>query len=164
MQSTQRNSLHYVFKSRKIYPIFDRQWHKLGISVQSRMISLYVDCSLIEQRMTEEKASPDFQGKILIATHYLDGKPVDIELGRMILHCNPSLASQENCCELSEHVQPLEKSLKTTAASPSIGHIGEIHALPIMEKNSGEKCFCSQNKGEAGLPGVAGLPGHKGEK
>ncbi|KAG8124133.1 hypothetical protein E2320_019423, partial [Naja naja] len=152
MQPTQQNSLHYVFKSRKIYPIFDRQWHKIGISVQSRKISLYVDCNLIEQRMTEKKARPDIQGKILIATHYLDGKPIDvsvhvhIELGRMILYCDPSLAAQENCCELSEHVHPLEKNLKTTAASPSVGHIGKIQALPIMGKNPEEKCFCSQNK------------------
>ncbi|XP_026582331.1 collagen alpha-1(XIX) chain-like [Pseudonaja textilis] len=82
----------------------------------------------------------------------------------MILYCDPSLAAQENCCELSEHVHPLEKNLKTTAASPLVDHIGKIQALPIMEKNPEEKCFCSQNKGETGLPGVASLPGQKGEK
>lgn len=29
-KSAQGNILHYTFKSREIYPLFDRQWHKLG--------------------------------------------------------------------------------------------------------------------------------------
>ncbi|KAF7247111.1 Collagen alpha-1(XIX) chain [Varanus komodoensis] len=163
-QSTQGNFLHYTFKSRGIHPVFDRQWHKLGISVQSNIISLYVDCSLIEQRQTDEKATTDFQGKILIATHYLDGKPIDIELGHMMLYYNPRIVTQEKCCELSENMCPFEESLKTTAASPSAVHVGEIHALPIMDKKPEEKCFCTASKGETGSPGVAGLPGQKGEK
>nr|XP_056712152.1 collagen alpha-1(XIX) chain-like [Euleptes europaea] len=163
-QSPQGNSLRYTFKSREILPVFDRQWHKLGISVQSRTISLYVDCSLIEQRQTDAKASPDVQGRLLITTRSLDGKPVDIELGHMLIYCNPQLAAQETCCEISENMCPLEEHLKTTAASPSTVRVSEIHALPIMEQKPEEKCFCYPNKGEAGLPGVAGLPGQKGEK
>ncbi|XP_042300834.1 collagen alpha-1(XIX) chain-like isoform X2 [Sceloporus undulatus] len=163
-QSTQGQSLRYTFKSHEIHSVFDRQWHKLSISVQSRMISLYVDCSLIEHRETDEKAIADFQGKILIATRYLDGKPVDIELGHMILYCNPRLAAQETCCEISEDMCLLEESSKTTTVPPSTIHVGEILALPLMEKKPEEKCFCYPNKGEAGLPGVAGLPGQKGEK
>lgn len=77
-QSPQGNSLRYTFKSREILPVFDRQWHKIGISVQLRVISLYVDCSLIEQRQTDAKAHPDYQGRLLIVTRSLDGKPVDV--------------------------------------------------------------------------------------
>lgn len=77
-QSNQGNSLHYTFKGREIHPLFDRQWHKLSISVQSRTISLYMDCSFIEEKQTDEKSPPEPQGKILIATHSLDGKPIDV--------------------------------------------------------------------------------------
>lgn len=77
-KSAQGNILHYTFKSREIYPLFDRQWHKLGISVQSGIISLYLDCSLIERKQTDEKFTIDFQGRTLIASRAADDKPVDV--------------------------------------------------------------------------------------
>lgn len=77
-KSAQGNILHYTFKSREIYPLFDRQWHKLGISVQSGIISLYLDCNLIERKQTDEKFTIDFQGRTLIASRAADDKPVDV--------------------------------------------------------------------------------------
>lgn len=77
-KSSQGNILHYTFKSREIYPLFDRQWHKLGISVQSGIISLYLDCNLIERKQTDEKFTIDLQGKTLIASRAADDKPVDV--------------------------------------------------------------------------------------
>lgn len=76
-KSAQGNILHYTFKSREIYPLFDRQWHKLGISVQSGIISLYLDCNLIERKQTE-KFTIDLQGRTLIASRAADDKPVDV--------------------------------------------------------------------------------------
>lgn len=70
--------LNYVFKNRELRPLFDRQWHKLGIGVQSRVLSLYMDCNLIASRHTEEKNSVDFQGRTIIAARASDGKPVDV--------------------------------------------------------------------------------------
>lgn len=77
-RSPHGDSLHYVFQGREVHPVFDRQWHKLGFGVRSGVLSLYVDCSLIEQKLTDEKTTTDFQGKVLIAAHSLDGKPVDV--------------------------------------------------------------------------------------
>lgn len=77
-KSAQGNILHYTFKSREIYPLFDRQWHKLGISVQSGIISLYLDCNLIERKQTDEKFTIDLQGRTLIASRAADDKPVDV--------------------------------------------------------------------------------------
>lgn len=77
-KSAQGNILHYIFKSREIHPLFDRQWHKLSISVQSRFISLYLDCNLIARRQTDEKKTVDLQGKTLIAARAADEKPVDV--------------------------------------------------------------------------------------
>lgn len=70
--------LNYVFKNRELRPLFDRQWHKLGIGVESQVLSLYMDCNLIASRHTEEKDSVDFHGKTVIAARASDGKPVDV--------------------------------------------------------------------------------------
>lgn len=72
--------LNYVFKNRELRPLFDRQWHKLGIGVQARVLSLYMDCNLIASRHTEEKDSVDFHGKTVIAARASDGKPVDVSV------------------------------------------------------------------------------------
>ncbi|EMP25632.1 Collagen alpha-1(XIX) chain [Chelonia mydas] len=101
-KSAQGNVLHHTFKNREIYPLFDRQWHKLAISIQSRIVSLYVDCNLIERWQTDVKNSIDFQGRTFIAARAADDKPVDIELRRITIYCNPKFAAQETCCEISE--------------------------------------------------------------
>lgn len=70
--------LNYIFKNRELRLLFDRQWHKLGIGVQSRGVSLYMDCTLIASRQTDEKDAVDFRGRTVIAARASDGKPVDV--------------------------------------------------------------------------------------
>lgn len=74
----QKNTLRYTFKSRDLHALFDRQWHKLSISVQSNIVSIYMDCKLIERRLTDEQASIDPSGRTLITTRIEDGRPVDV--------------------------------------------------------------------------------------
>nr|XP_013807797.1 PREDICTED: collagen alpha-1(XIX) chain-like [Apteryx mantelli mantelli] len=163
-KSAQGNILHYAFKSREIYPLFDRQWHKLGISVQLGIISLYLDCNLIERKQTDEKFTTDFQGRTLIASRAADDKPVDIELQRITVYCNPKLATEDTCCEISADLCPRDDKLLATTSSPVTVHASKIYMLPETQQESRDRCFCFPNKGEAGLPGVAGLPGQKGVK
>lgn len=73
-----KNTLRYTFKSRDLHALFDRQWHKLSISVQSNIVSIYMDCKLIERRLTDEKDSIDPSGRTLITTRVEDGRPVDV--------------------------------------------------------------------------------------
>ncbi|CDQ92988.1 unnamed protein product [Oncorhynchus mykiss] len=94
-----KNSLHYTFKSRDLHTLFDRQWHKLGVAVQSSIVSVYMDCKLIERRLTDEKDEIDPSGYTLITTRVEDGRPVDIELQQILIYCDPYLAEMENCCE-----------------------------------------------------------------
>ncbi|XP_078145044.1 collagen alpha-1(XIX) chain-like [Centroberyx gerrardi] len=101
-QGLLKNTLHYTFKSRDLHALFDRQWHKLGISVQSNIVSIYMDCKLIERRLTDEKDSVDPSGRTLITTRVEDGRPVDIELQQILIYCDPYMAEMENCCELLE--------------------------------------------------------------
>lgn len=77
-QSHLKTTNRYKFKSRDLHVLFDRQWHKLSISVQSNSISIYIDCSLIERSVIDETDSIDLGGRTLITTRVEDGKPVDV--------------------------------------------------------------------------------------
>lgn len=73
-----KNTLRYTFKSRDLHALFDRQWHKLSISVQSNIVSIYMDCKLLERRLTDERDGVDPTGRTLITTRVEDGRPVDV--------------------------------------------------------------------------------------
>ncbi|MEQ2202408.1 hypothetical protein XENOCAPTIV_028968 [Xenoophorus captivus] len=77
-QGLLKNSLRYTFKSRDLHPLFDRQWHKFGISVWSNRVSIYVDCMLAETKTTDERDNINLSGHTLISTRVEDGKPVDV--------------------------------------------------------------------------------------
>lgn len=76
-----KNTLRYTFKSRDLHGLFDRQWHKLSISVQSNIVSIYMDCKLLERRLTDERDAVDPSGRTLITTRVEDGRPVDVRTG-----------------------------------------------------------------------------------
>lgn len=77
-----KNTLRYTFKSRDLHTLFDRQWHKLSISVQSNIVSIYMDCKLLERRLTDERDGIDPTGRTLITTRVEDGRPVDVRAGQ----------------------------------------------------------------------------------
>lgn len=77
-QGPLKNAIRYTFKSRDLHALFDRQWHKLSVSVQSNIVSIYMDCKLIERRQTDEKDSVNPSGRTLITTRVEDGRPVDV--------------------------------------------------------------------------------------
>uniref|UniRef100_A0A3Q3WME2 Thrombospondin-like N-terminal domain-containing protein n=1 Tax=Mola mola TaxID=94237 RepID=A0A3Q3WME2_MOLML len=77
-QGLLKNTLRYTFKSRDLHALFDRQWHKLSISVQSNIVSIYMNCKLIERRLTEDRDDIDPRGHTLITTRVENGRPVDV--------------------------------------------------------------------------------------
>ncbi|KAL6071048.1 hypothetical protein STEG23_013641, partial [Scotinomys teguina] len=156
--------LNYVFKNRELRPLFDRQWHKLGIGVQSRVLSLYMDCNLIASRHTEEKDSVDFHGKTVIAARASDGKPVDIELHRLIISCNANFLAEESCCDISVTKCPEQDNLGSTTSSWVTTHTGEISSYLPGKQELKDPCQCIPSKEEAGSPGTLGSIGNKGDK
>ncbi|XP_044147050.1 collagen alpha-1(XIX) chain-like [Bufo gargarizans] len=153
-------TLHYTFKSRELHHLFDRQWHKLGICIQHSIISLYVDCKLIERRQTSKKDPIDFHGSSVIAGRASDDKPVDIELQRITIYCSPKQAAQEDCCEISDGMCDNQENLQSSVPSS----VSKLHSAQNTDSLSEDKCYCFPNKGEAGLPGPTGLPGQKGDQ
>ncbi|XP_063297802.1 collagen alpha-1(XIX) chain-like [Pelobates fuscus] len=152
-------TLLYTFRSRELHVLFDRLWHKLGVSIQADIISLYIDCKLIERKQIGKKDNIDLQGSSIIATRVSDAKPVDIELQRITIYCSPNRAAQENCCDVSDETCAMQDT-SHGSSSP----VGKVEPLSqTLGPSTNEKCFCSPNKGEAGLSGSTGLPGLKGE-
>ncbi|XP_067840058.1 collagen alpha-1(XIX) chain [Heptranchias perlo] len=94
------NTLHLTFKKRELGSLFDRQWHKLAIIVKSGLVSLYKDCKLVDTKRSEEIESIDVHGKTVIGVRVSDGTPVDFDLQRIMIYCNPQLTELETCCEI----------------------------------------------------------------
>ncbi|XP_006159692.1 collagen alpha-1(XIX) chain [Tupaia chinensis] len=163
-QVAEGDVLNYVFKNRELRPLFDRQWHKLGIGIQSRLISLYMDCKLIASRQTDEKDTIDFRGRTVIVARASDGKPVDIELHQLRIYCNTSIIAQETCCEISDTKCPEQHGFGSTASSLVTAHASKLSAYLPAKQELSDQCQCVPNKGEKGLPGAPGSPGQKGDK
>lgn len=79
-----KSSLQYTFRSRDLQVLFDRQWHRLSVSVQASILSIYVDCKLIERRLTDVKDAVDISGRTLIATRVESSRPVDVSVGKRV--------------------------------------------------------------------------------
>ncbi|XP_036403138.1 collagen alpha-1(XIX) chain [Megalops cyprinoides] len=157
-----KNSLHYTFRSRDLQGLFDRQWHKLSVAVQTSIVSVYMDCKLIERRLTDEKDAIDAGGRTLITTRVDDGRPVDIELQQILIYCDPLMAEMENCCEMPgstcEPVEGIEATPPLLVTTPVPKTLSQQVLRPV------DRCQCLGEKGEQGFPGLAGLPGQKGDK
>ncbi|KAF5929859.1 hypothetical protein HPG69_002584 [Diceros bicornis minor] len=172
--------LNYVFRNRELRQLFDRQWHRLGIGIQSRDIWLYVDCTLITSRHTDEKEAVDFLGRTVIAARASDGKPVDIELHQLKIYCNSDFIAQDTCCEISATKCPEQEGFGSTTSSLVPAHASKMSAYLPAKQELPDQCQCVPNKlnvieclitqkfifaqGEVGLPGAPGSPGQKGDK
>ncbi|XP_066518232.1 collagen alpha-1(XIX) chain isoform X2 [Hoplias malabaricus] len=157
-----KSNLHYVFKSRDLHTLFDRQWHKLGVAVRSNTVAVYVDCKLIERRLIEERDAADMCGRALITTRAEDGRPVDIELQEILVFCDPSMAEEDKCCEAPRANCEFRDTPEPTAAPLITGYLHRILSKPLQQP--ADRCLCPAVKGEPGLPGLAGLPGQKGDR
>ncbi|KAG5266977.1 hypothetical protein AALO_G00238410 [Alosa alosa] len=157
-----KNSLHHTFKSRDLHALFDRQWHTLGVAVQTSIVSIFLDCKLIERRQLDERDSTDMRGRTLITTRVEDGRPVDIELQQILIFCDPQLAEMVNCCEAPGSTCSPKEVPAVTRPPTVTGYLPRMLSQPMLQ--SGDKCQCSAEKGDPGLPGLAGLPGQKGDK
>ncbi|XP_022618026.1 collagen alpha-1(XIX) chain-like [Seriola dumerili] len=161
-QGLAKNTPCCTFKKNDLHPLFDRQWHKLSISVQSNMVSIYMDCKLIERRRTDEKDTIDLSGRTLITTRVEDGRPVDIELRQILIYCDPYIAELENCCELLEPKCEAKKTFNGTSPPLVTEQLPQMLSQPVSQ--SIDRCHCPAEKGDAGLPEVVGVPGQKGDK
>ncbi|XP_016092618.1 collagen alpha-1(XXII) chain-like [Sinocyclocheilus grahami] len=108
-----KDAVRAVFKNPEVEDLFDRNWHKIGMRVDSKSVSLFLDCKHIETLPIEEREDIDIQGKTVIGKRIYDSVPIDFDLQRMLIYCDGKQSEQETCCDIPGG--PCEQSLVTEA-------------------------------------------------
>uniref|UniRef100_A0A3Q3CNB2 Thrombospondin-like N-terminal domain-containing protein n=1 Tax=Haplochromis burtoni TaxID=8153 RepID=A0A3Q3CNB2_HAPBU len=95
-----KDAVRAVFKNPEVDNLFDRNWHKIALSVESKSVSLYLDCKHIQTLPIEDREDIDIQGKTVIGKRLYDSVPIDVSLylhfGNSVIHH----AELETCCDL----------------------------------------------------------------
>lgn len=73
-----KDAVRVVFRGPRVHDLFDRDWHKVALSVQAQHVSLYVDCALVQTLPLEERENIDIQGKTVIGKRLYDSVPIDV--------------------------------------------------------------------------------------
>ncbi|XP_059109034.1 collagen alpha-1(XXII) chain-like [Peromyscus eremicus] len=171
-----KDAVRVVFRGPRVDDLFDRDWHKMALSIQAQNVSLYIDCVLVQTLPIEERENIDIQGKTVIGKRLYDSVPIDFDLQRIVIYCDSRHAELETCCDIPSG--PCQVTVVTeappappqlpTPGSEQIGFLKTINcSCPAGEK--GERGFTGPvglpgQKGDSGPIGLTGAPGPKGEK
>lgn len=77
-----KDAVRVVFRGYRVNDLFDREWHKIALSIQAQNVSLYIDCALVQTLPIEERENIDIQGKTVIGKRLYDSVPIDVSTGR----------------------------------------------------------------------------------
>lgn len=155
-----KDAVRAVFKNPEVENLFDRNWHKIGMRVDSKSVSLFLDCKHIETLPIEEREDIDIQGKTVIGKRLYDSVPIDFDLQRMVIYCDGKQSEQETCCDIPGGA--CEQSLVTEP--PPLPLPTPKPTSAEQKKPAAVNCSCpAGERGETGLPGVAGPKGEKGD-
>ncbi|XP_017708574.1 PREDICTED: collagen alpha-1(XXII) chain [Rhinopithecus bieti] len=173
-----KDAVRVVFRGSRVNDLFDRDWHKIALSIQAQNVSLYIDCALVQTLPIEERENIDIQGKTVIGKRLYDSVPIDFDLQRIVIYCDSRHAELETCCDIpsgpcqvtvvTEPPPPPPPQRPPTPGSEQIGFLKTINcSCPAGEK--GEMGFAGPTglpgpKGDTGATGPVGAPGPKGEK
>ncbi|CAJ0951696.1 unnamed protein product, partial [Ranitomeya imitator] len=98
-----KDAVRASFRSGKVIDLFDRNWHKIALSVQAKTVTLYIDCKLVMTVPIKERENIDIQGKTVIGKRLYDSVPVDhllFDLQRIVIYCDSRHADLETCCDI----------------------------------------------------------------
>lgn len=73
-----KDAVRTVFKNPEVDSLFDRNWHKIALSVEAKSVSLYLDCKHIQTLPIEPREDIDIQGKTVIGKRLYDSVPIDV--------------------------------------------------------------------------------------
>lgn len=76
-----KDAVRVVFRGPRVSDLFDREWHKIALSIQAQNVTLYVDCVLVHTLPIEERENIDIQGKTVIGKRLYDSVPIDVSTG-----------------------------------------------------------------------------------
>ncbi|KAK5911601.1 hypothetical protein CgunFtcFv8_005762 [Champsocephalus gunnari] len=153
-----KDAVRAVFKNPEVDNLFDRNWHKIAMSVEAKSVSLYLDCKLIQTLPIGDREDIDIQGKTVIGKRLYDSVPIDFDLQRMMIYCDSKHAELETCCDIPGG--PCPKKVVTEAPPLEI----PTPTPTAVEQKRGPEANCSCPEGEKGDIGVPGVAGPKGDK
>lgn len=67
-----------VFTGKGVSSLFDQKWHKMALSVQSRLVSVHVDCNYISSKPLEPRRGVASEGNTFIGLDAVRGTPVPV--------------------------------------------------------------------------------------
>ena len=73
-----KDAVRVVFRGSRVNDLFDRDWHKMALSIQAQNVSLHIDCALVQTLPIEERENIDIQGKTVIGKRLYDSVPIDV--------------------------------------------------------------------------------------
>lgn len=76
-----KDAVRVIFRGPRVSDLFDRDWHKIALSIQAQNVSLYADCVLVQTLPVEERENIDIQGKTVIGKRLHDSVPIDVSPG-----------------------------------------------------------------------------------
>lgn len=79
-----QDAVRVVFRGTRVDDLFDREWHKLALSIQAQSASLYIDCALVQTLPLEERENIDIQGKTVIGKRLYDSVPIDVSTNQVL--------------------------------------------------------------------------------
>lgn len=83
-----KDAVRAVFKNHEVDNLFDRNWHKIALSVEAKSVSLYLDCKHIQTLPIEDREDIDIQGKTVIGKRLYDSVPIDVSHRALLEACN----------------------------------------------------------------------------
>ncbi|PKU28757.1 hypothetical protein llap_20939 [Limosa lapponica baueri] len=73
-----KDAVRVVFRNARVSDLFDRSWHKIALSIQSKAVSLYIDCRLVQMLPIEDRENIDIQGKTCQVTVLTEAPPLEL--------------------------------------------------------------------------------------
>uniref|UniRef100_A0A8C6LPM5 Thrombospondin-like N-terminal domain-containing protein n=1 Tax=Nothobranchius furzeri TaxID=105023 RepID=A0A8C6LPM5_NOTFU len=116
-----KDAVRAVFKNPEVDNLFDRNWHKIALSVEAKSVSLYLDCKHIQTLKIEDREDIDIQGKTVIGKRLYDSVPIDFDLQRMKIYCDSKHAELETCCDLPTGPVSMAVDLHYDVATAALG-------------------------------------------
>ena len=92
-----KDAVRAVFKNSEVDNLFDRNWHKIALSVEAKQVTLFLDCKKIQTLPIEDREDIDIQGKTVIGKRLYDSVPIDVSPLPCIVH----LANAQRFAHLS---------------------------------------------------------------
>ncbi|POI28124.1 hypothetical protein CIB84_008126, partial [Bambusicola thoracicus] len=174
-----------VFTGKAVSSLFDGRWHKVAVAVQSRAVSLHVDCGSISSKPLAPWRALTPEGNAFLGLDAVRGTPVRFDLQQAHIYCDAELARHEGCCEISASgCQPEAPKTRRQAELMQSSNLIEISPQPQGRVYT--RCFCLEeplgpepareksslkaDRGEKGYEGTPseevtlGPPGPKGLK